>query len=116
MGHQQSSCAVIADDNKIKYMGANNMVVTLTQSDFRAHMKKYLDRVNDEDETIYIARANSRGVAVISQEKMNWMEKALQAKEDSLNYAVARDQLIRRHVLPDDPIITTDNDYWEQFK
>lgn len=69
MGHQQSSCAVIADDNKIKYMGVNNMVVTLTQSDFRAHMKKYLDQVNDEDETIYIARANSCGVAVISQEK-----------------------------------------------
>lgn len=116
MGHQQSSCAVIADDNEIKYTGANNMVVALTQSDFRAHIKKYLDRVNNEDETIYIARANSRSVVVISQEKMYWMEKALQAKEDSLNYAVARDQLIRRHALPDDPIIAADNDYWEQFK
>ncbi len=92
------------------------MTLALTQSDFRAHIKKYLDQVNDDDETVYIARSNSRSVAVISQEKMYWIEKALQAKEDSLDYAVARDQLIRRHVLPDDPIIAADDDYWEQFK
>lgn len=44
------------------------------------------------------------------------MEKALQAKEDSLDYAVARDQLIQRHVLQDDPIVESKDDYWEQFK
>ena len=72
------------------------MTVALTQSDFRAHLKEYLDRVNDDDETIYIARSNSRSVAVISQEKMAWMEKALQAKEDSL--------------------VESNDEYWEQFK
>ena len=92
------------------------MTVALTQSDFRAHLKRYLDQVNDEDETVYIARSNSRSVAVISQEKMYWMEKALQAKEDSLDYAVARDQLIRRRVLPEDPLMESNDDYWEQFK
>lgn len=92
------------------------MTVALTQSDFRSHIKKYLDQVNDDDETVYIARSNSRSVAVISQEKMYWMEKAIQAKEDSLEYAVARDQLIRRQVLPDDPIVESNDDYWEQFK
>lgn len=66
------------------------MTVALTQSDFRAHIKKYLDQVND-DETVYIARSNSRSVAVVSQEKLYWMEKAIQAKEDLLDYAVARD-------------------------
>lgn len=91
------------------------MTVALTQRDFRAHLKKYLDRVND-DETVYIARSNSRGVVVISQEKMAWMEKALQAKEDSLDYAVARDQLIRRRVLPEDPLVESNDEYWEQFK
>lgn len=45
------------------------MTLVLTQSDFRAHIKKYLDQVNDDDETVYIARSNSRSVAVISQEK-----------------------------------------------
>ncbi|ANZ55382.1 type II toxin-antitoxin system Phd/YefM family antitoxin [Lactobacillus helveticus] len=92
------------------------MTVALTQSDFRAHIKKYLDQVNDDDETVYVARSNSRSVAVISQEKMYWMEKAIQAKEDSLDYAVARDQLIRRNVLPDDPIVESNEDYWEKFK
>ncbi|NRO82055.1 hypothetical protein IMAU20062_00542 [Lactobacillus helveticus] len=92
------------------------MTVALTQSDFRAHIKKYLDQVNDDDETVYVARSNSRSVAVISQEKMYWMEKAIQAKEDSLDYAVARDQLIRRNVLPDDPIVEPNDDYWEKFK
>lgn len=91
------------------------MTVVVTQSDFRAHIKKYLDQVND-DETVYIAGSNGRSVAVISQEKLYWMEKAIQAKEDSLDYAVARDQLIRRNVLPDDPIVESNDEYWGQFK
>ena len=91
------------------------MTVALTQSDFRANLKRYLDQVNDEDETVYIARSNSRGVVVISQEKMAWMEKALQAKEDSLGYAVARDQLIRRRVLPEDPLVESNDEYWEDI-
>ncbi|GET16194.1 type II toxin-antitoxin system Phd/YefM family antitoxin [Ligilactobacillus agilis] len=92
------------------------MTVALIQSDFRAYIKKYLDQVNDDNETVYIARSNSRSVAVVSQEKLYWMEKAIQAKEDSLDYAVARDQLIRRQVLPDDPIVESNDDYWGQFK
>lgn len=92
------------------------MTVALIQSDFRAHIKKYLDQVNDDNETVYIARSNSRSVAVVSQEKLYWMEKAIQAKEDSLDYAVARDQLIRRQVLPDNPIVESNDDYWGQFK
>lgn len=107
--------------DKIKYNikykeGWRVITIALTQSDFRAHIKKYLDQVNDDDETVYIARSNSRSVAVISQEKMYWMEKALQVKEDTLEYAIARDQLIKRHVLPDDPIVESNNNYWEQFK
>lgn len=92
------------------------MTLVITQSDFRAHIKKYLDQVSDDDETIYIARSNGRSVVAISQEKMDWMEKALQAKEGSLDYAIARDQLIKRNVLPDDPIVESNDDYWGQFK
>lgn len=91
------------------------MALTATQSAFRTHMKDYLDQINDEDETVYVARSNNRAVAIISQEKMDWMERALKAKEDSLEYAVARDQLIRRGVLPDDEVVTADNQYWDQF-
>lgn len=92
------------------------MTLVLTQSDFRNHIKKYLDQVNDDDEVVYIARSNSRSVAVLTQEKLYWMEKAIKAKEYSLDYAIARDQLIQRDVLPDDPIIKSNDDYWEQFK
>lgn len=92
------------------------MALVLTQSDFRANLKEYLDKVNSEDETIYIARSNQRAVAVISQEKMELFERALKAKKGSLDYAVARDQLIQRHVLADDDIVKTNDEYWDQFK
>lgn len=91
------------------------MPLVLTQSDFRADLTKYLDQVND-DEIVYIVRSNSRSVAVLSQEKLYWMEKALQSKEDSLEYAIARDQLIQRHELPEDPIVESTDNYWNQFK
>lgn len=91
------------------------MTVALTQSDFRANLKKYLDQVNDDDETVYIARSNSRAVTIVSQEKMEWMERALRAKDDSLEYAIARDQLIKRNVLPDDKVVDSNDAYWGQF-
>lgn len=91
------------------------MTLASTQSDFRAHIKHYLDLVNEDDETVYIARSNNRAVAVVSQEKLNWLETALKVKEDSLEYAVARDQLIRRGVLPDDDIVESDDVYWGKF-
>ena len=43
------------------------------------------------------------------------MEKAIQSKEDSLEYAIARDQLIQRHELSEDPIVESTDDYWNQF-
>ncbi|WP_348681557.1 type II toxin-antitoxin system Phd/YefM family antitoxin, partial [Lactobacillus intestinalis] len=49
------------------------MTLALTQSDFRANLKKYLDQVNEDDEVVYIARSNSRSVAVLSQDKLYWM-------------------------------------------
>ena len=91
------------------------MTLVLTKSDFRANLTKCLDQVND-DEIVYIVRSNSRSVAVLSQEKLYWMEKAIQSKEDSLEYAIARDQLIQRHELPEDPIVESTDDYWNQFK
>lgn len=91
------------------------MTLVLTQSDFRKHIEDYLDMVNEDDETVYIALPNSKSVAVVSQEKMNWLEIAVQAKEDSLASAVARDQLIRRRVLPDDDIVESDDNFWCQF-
>lgn len=91
------------------------MPLVLTQSDFRANLTKYLDQVSD-DEVIYIIRSNSRLVAFLSQDKLYWMKKALQSKEDSLEYVIARDQLIQRHELPENSIVESTNDYWKKFK
>lgn len=39
------------------------------------------------------------------------------AKEESLEYAIARDQLLLRGVIPDDSEIVESNDsYWGKFK
>lgn len=37
-------------------------------------------------------------------------------QKESLDYAIARDKLIRQGVLPDNPIVKADDAYWEQFE
>ncbi|MEO5291222.1 type II toxin-antitoxin system Phd/YefM family antitoxin [Limosilactobacillus allomucosae] len=92
------------------------MPITTSQSDFRNHLKDYLDQVNDEGQTVLITRANHRSVAVIPQEQLNALLDAVNTKEDSLEYAIARDKLIDMHVLPDDPIVDPTDDYWNSLK
>lgn len=41
---------------------------------------------------------------------------ALQADPSSLTAAIARDQLIRQGVLPDDLTLEIPDNYWNQFK
>lgn len=92
------------------------MPIATTQSDFRNHLKKYLDQVNNDGQTVLIARSNQRSAAVISQEQLNALLDAVNAKEDSLEYAIARDKLVDMHILPDDPIVDPTDDYWNSFK
>lgn len=54
-------------------------------------------------------------VVEISQEKMYWIEKLLHEKEDTLEYAIARGKLIEMHILPDDPIVKSNDDYWKKL-
>lgn len=44
------------------------------------------------------------------------LKKSAQTKRDSLEYAIIRDQLIQKKKLPDDPIVESNDDYWDQFK
>ena len=92
------------------------MPIATTQSDFRKHIKDYLDQVNDDNQTVLVARSNQRAAAVISQDQLNALLDAVNAKEDSLDYAIARDKLIDMHVLPDDPVVEANYDYWNRFK
>ena len=92
------------------------MPIATTQSDFRKHLNDYLDQVTNENQTVLVARSNQRAAAVISQNQLNTLLKAVDAEEDSLEYAVARDKLIGMHILPDDPIVESAADYWNSFK
>ncbi|BDR57138.1 type II toxin-antitoxin system Phd/YefM family antitoxin [Xylocopilactobacillus apis] len=89
------------------------MTLRLTQNDFKKHTNKYLDKVSDQDETLYVSRSKGRSVTVISQQKMNYIETALRAKEESLDYAIPKDQLIKRGFLPDDEIVQSNDKYWD---
>lgn len=91
------------------------MSLVTTQSNFRHNLKSYLDEV-DDNETVLVTRSNQRTAAVISQDKLNALLQAVNAKEDSLDYAIARDKLIEVKVLPDDPVVESNDDYWEKFK
>ncbi|WP_125580845.1 type II toxin-antitoxin system Phd/YefM family antitoxin [Levilactobacillus cerevisiae] len=92
------------------------MTLVIQQSDFCEHVQKYLDCVTDDDKTIHVARPGRRAVVIVSQQKMSWLEAAVQAKKDSLEYAVARDQLIKCGVLADDEVVEADDRFWNQFK
>ncbi len=92
------------------------MPIATTQSDFRKHIKDYLDQVNEDNQTVLVARSNQRTAAIISQDQLNALLDAVNAKEGSLDYAIARDKLIDMHILPEDPLVKPNDDYWNQFK
>lgn len=92
------------------------MPIATTQSDFRKHLKNYLDQVNNENQIVMIARSNQRAVAIISQDQLNALLDAVNSQESSLEEAIARDKLIEMNILPDDPVVDPSEAYWESFK
>ena len=86
------------------------MPIATTQSDFKKHIKDYLDQVNEDNQTVLVARSNQRTAAIISQDQLNALLDAVNAKEGSLDYAIARDKLIDMHILPEDPLVEPNDD------
>ncbi|RMW43015.1 type II toxin-antitoxin system Phd/YefM family antitoxin [Lactiplantibacillus pentosus] len=91
------------------------MPITTTQTDFRTHLKAYLDQVTNEKQTVLVTRSNQRTVAVISQEQLTTLLTAVSANKDSLAYAVARDKLIDMQLLANDPAVDNPQAYWERL-
>ncbi|MCA1343381.1 type II toxin-antitoxin system Phd/YefM family antitoxin [Lactiplantibacillus pentosus] len=87
------------------------MPITTTQTDFRSHLKAYLDQVTDKNHTVLVTRSNQRTVAVISQEQLTTLLTAV----SSLAYAVARDKLIDMQLLANDPVIDDPQAYWQRL-
>lgn len=49
-----------------------------------------------------------------SQEKMYWIKITSRKRRYSRVYAIARDKLIKMYILPDDPIVKSNDDYWKK--
>ncbi|WP_283588115.1 type II toxin-antitoxin system Phd/YefM family antitoxin [Limosilactobacillus viscerum] len=92
------------------------MPLVITQSDLRKHIKDYLGQASENNQTVLVARSSHRNVAIISQEQLNALLDAVNSKEDSLDYTIARDKLIDMQMLPGDPIVEPDKNYWNKFK
>ncbi|TPR12291.1 type II toxin-antitoxin system Phd/YefM family antitoxin [Apilactobacillus timberlakei] len=91
------------------------MTLAITQSTFRTQLKKYLDQISEDNETVYVTRSNNSSVAVVNQEKLNWLERYARAEDGTRDHAIARDQLIRQKIIAPDPIVRSNENYWGQF-
>lgn len=96
------------------------MALVITQTDLRQNFKSYMDKVTDEQETIYIPRPKQKGVALISQDRLDWLERYAQTEPGTLKHSIAAEHLMDMGIIPKQgQRITTDEDYdkfWEQFK
>lgn len=96
------------------------MALAATQTDFRQHFKSYMDKVTNEQETIYIPRPQQKGVALISQDRLDWLERYAQTAPGTLEHSIAAEHLMEMRIIPQQgKRISTDKDYdqfWEQFK
>ncbi|QQP29517.1 PHD family toxin-antitoxin system [Lactobacillus ultunensis] len=79
-----------------------------------------MDKVTEEQETIYIPRPKQKGVALISQDRLDWLEKYAQSEPGTLKHSIAAEHLMEMGIIPEQgQRISTDEDYdkfWEQFK
>lgn len=70
-------------------------MLTTTISDFRKDVKKYLDRVTDDSETLIINRGKDTGVVIISLDEYNSLratqhELSSKVNESRLDTAIAK--------------------------
>jgi antitoxin YefM len=70
-------------------------MLTTTLTDFRKDIKRYLDRVTDNFETLIINRGKDRGIVVISLEEYNSLcatqhELSSRANEKRLDAAIEK--------------------------
>jgi len=70
-------------------------MLTTTISDFRKDIKKYLDRVTDDFETLIINRGKDSGVVIISLDEYNSLsttshELSSKANEERLDSAIGK--------------------------
>ncbi|MCQ2570402.1 MAG: type II toxin-antitoxin system Phd/YefM family antitoxin [Limosilactobacillus sp.] len=92
------------------------MTKLITQAEFKANFPTYLSNVNNQQEIITVECPHHQSATILSTEQFKLMLTALQDDPSSLTAAIARDQLIRQGVLPDDLPLEISDNYWNQFK
>lgn len=89
------------------------MSTTTSLSNFEKKLTGYLNQVEDNHSVVFVTRDNHQPAAVVSAKQLDALLTMAQADVHSLEYAIARDQLVEMGVLPDDPIIESMQDFWE---
>ncbi|MCT7678657.1 PHD family toxin-antitoxin system [Lactobacillus iners] len=76
--------------------------------------------ITDEQETIYIPRPKQKSVALISQDRIDWLEKYAQSEPGTLKHSIAGEHLTEMDIILEQcQRISTNEDYnkfWKQFK
>ena len=62
------------------------MMIALNYSQFRENMKKYLDTVSDDYETLTVTRKDNRNVVVLSEEAYNNLLENVYIMSNKANY------------------------------
>lgn len=96
------------------------MSLAATQTDFRQNFKTYMDKVTEDQETIYIPRPKQKGVALISQDRLDWLEKYAKTEQGTLKHSVAAEHLMELGIISEQgKRISNDKEYdkfWEQLE
>ena len=64
----------LANDEKRTYFCTKNVMMAVNLTEFRRNIKKYLDEVVDNFETLIINRGKDNGVVIISLKEYNSLE------------------------------------------
>jgi len=78
-----------ANDEKCTYFSTKNVMMAVNLTEFRRNIKKYLDDVIDNFETLIINRGKDNGVVIISLKEYN----SLLATEHELSSKANQDRL-----------------------
>ncbi len=96
------------------------MTLIVTQTDFKQNFKYYMDKVTNEQKTIYITRPQKKRVALISQDRLDWLERYAKTEPGTLKHSIAAEHLMDMGIIPQQgKRILNDEDYdnfWKELR
>lgn len=68
-------------------------MIAANYSEFRNNLKKYLDEVEDNNETVILKRSGGKGTVIISLEEYNSMQETMHLLKSEKNAARLRESI-----------------------